>query len=124
MATCVAVAGATYPTTRNGLPVPPMEGTSLIPAFANAPLPRTALFWEHEGNAAIRVGDRKLVRQGRNGPWELYDLAHDRSEGRNLAPTQPAVVAEFAAQWQAWAERTHVLPWPGANKVGAEKMPP
>ena len=38
------------------------------------------LWWQHEGNRAIRVGDWKLVAAGREGPWELYDLATDRTE--------------------------------------------
>jgi arylsulfatase len=121
MATCVAVAGATYPATRQGLAVPPMEGLNLVPAFAGAPLPRTALYWEHEGNAAIRVGDRKLVRQGRSGPWELYDLATDRLEVHDLAAAHPETASELAAQWKAWAERTHVLPWPTRKKGPAAK---
>ena len=41
-------------------------GRSLVPAFDNQPIQRDALFWEHEGNAAVRVGDWKLVRLGRN----------------------------------------------------------
>ena len=63
----------------------PLEGRSLVPAFDNKPIQRDALYWEHEGNAAIRVGDMKLVRLGRNGPWELSDLKADRTELHNLA---------------------------------------
>ena len=94
---------------------------TFISAFAGAPLPRTALYWEHEGNAAIRVGDRKLVRQGRSGPWELYDLATDRLEVHDLAAAHPETATELAAQWKAWAERTHVLPWPTRKKGPAAK---
>jgi arylsulfatase A-like enzyme len=89
-----------------------MEGRSLVPAFADQPLRRDALYWEHEGNAAIRVGDLKLVRVGRGGPWELYDLAKDRSEQHDLAKTQPKQVRLLAAQWEAWAERCKVKPYP------------
>jgi arylsulfatase A-like enzyme len=66
-----------------------MEGRSLVPAFANQPIERDALYWEHEGNAAIRVGDWKLVRLGRNGPWELYNLKTDRTELHDLAAAEP-----------------------------------
>jgi hypothetical protein len=38
-----------------------------------------ALFREHEANAAVRVADLKLVRQGRSGPSELYNLKTDRA---------------------------------------------
>ena len=64
MATCVDLAGAKYPTEFHGQAIQPMEGRSLVPAFANQPIQRDALYWEHEGNAAIRVGDWKLVRHG------------------------------------------------------------
>lgn len=116
MATCVQVAGAAYPAERKGLPVPPMEGRSLVPAFTNQPIARDALFWEHEGNAAIRVGDTKLVRAGRNGAWELYDLKADRTEVHDLASQQPEKVKELAAQWEAWAKRAHVTPYPDGPK--------
>jgi len=109
MATCVDVGGATYPKEFNGKPILPMEGTSLVPAFANKPLQRDALYWEHEGNAAVRVGDYKLVRKGGNGAWELYDLAKDRTELNDLAGQMPDKVKELAAKWNAWAERCNVL---------------
>ena len=109
MATCADVGGATYPKEFNGKPILPMEGTSLVPAFANKPLPRDALYWEHEGNAAVRVGDYKLVRKGGGGAWELYDLAKDRTELNDLAGRMPDKVKELAAKWDAWAERCHVL---------------
>lgn len=67
MATAVDVSGAAYPKEFKGHAITPMEGRSLVPAFANKPLDRDAIYWEHEGNAAIRVGDDKLVRRGRNG---------------------------------------------------------
>lgn len=115
MATVVDVGGAQYPTTFGGQRILPMEGRSLVPAFANQPIAREALFWEHEGNAAVRMGDWKLVRFGRNGPWELYDLKSDRTELRDLAATQPARAKALAAAWDAWAARAHVTPYPAAG---------
>ena len=103
MATCVDLAGAKYPAEFQGRPILPMEGRSLVPAFANQPIQRDALFWEHEGNAAVRVGDWKLVRMGRNGPWELYNLKTDRTELHDLAAAEAARAAELAAKWDAWA---------------------
>jgi arylsulfatase len=119
--TCLDVAGATPLKERAGVAVLPPEGRSLRPAFADQPIAREALFWEHEGNAAIRVGDLKLVRVGRNGAWELYDLLKDRTEQRDLAATQPDKVKELAAQWEAWALRANVKPYPengGKKKKG------
>jgi arylsulfatase len=83
-------------------PSPPLPGWSLLPAFArDGSLSREALWWEHEGNRAIRVGDWKLVA-ARDQPWELYDLATDRTETRDLAARQPERVRELAGFWQRW----------------------
>ncbi|MCH5378187.1 MAG: arylsulfatase [Planctomycetes bacterium] len=117
MATCVDVAGAEYPKEFNGKPIQPLEGQSLRPLFSlSSRLPdslsQRRLYWEHEGNAAIRAGDRKLVRQGIKGPWELFDLAADRTEQHNLASQRPDEVRELAEQWERWAERANVLPKP------------
>jgi arylsulfatase A-like enzyme len=71
--------------------------------------PRT-LFWEHEGNRAVRRGDVKLVAV-HGGPWELYDLAKDRTELHDLAAARPAVVRELASLYDGWAARSGVKPW-------------
>jgi arylsulfatase len=121
MATCVDVGGAKYPAELNGKPIQPMEGRSLVPAFDNKAIERDAIFWEHEGNAAVRVGDWKLVRLGRNGPWELYDLKADRTELHDLAAANPDKVKELTAKWESWAARCNVMPYPGDAKAGAAK---
>ena len=112
MATVADAGGATYPTELNGHAILPMEGRSLLPAFANEPAAPRDLFWEHEGNAAVREGDWKLVRRSFNGAWELYNLKSDRTELHNLAAAQPAKGAELLAKWEAWAKRTNVFPAP------------
>jgi arylsulfatase len=112
MPTCVDVAGASYPKEFDGKTILPMEGRSLVPAFADKPVEREALYWEHEGNAAVRAGDWKLVRLGRNGAWELYNLATDRTELHDLSPQQSSRATAMAAQWEAWAKRADVEPYP------------
>lgn len=112
MATCVEVAGARYPTEFEGQPILPCEGRSLVPAFRGETIPRDGLFWEHEGNRAVRVGDWKLVAKGARGAWELYDMTTDRTEMHDLAAQQPERVRELSARWDAWAGRARVLPWP------------
>jgi arylsulfatase len=124
MATCVDVAGASYPEQLNGKPIQPMEGRSLTTAFGDQPIQREALYWEHEGNAAIREGDWKLVRKGRAGAWELYDLKKDRTELNDFASEKPDQVKILAAQWDAWAERAKVKPYPNnyeLNEGGGKK---
>jgi arylsulfatase len=113
--TCLEVGKGNYPAELAGHPISPPEGRSLVPVFENKALARAYLAFEHEGNAAIRAGDWKAVRKGASGSWELYDIARDRSELHDLAAQQPQRVKELAAQWQAWAERTHVFPKPGGE---------
>ncbi len=112
MATCVGLGGAKYPAEFDGHQIQPLEGVSLAPAFAGQPLDRwQPIFWEHEGNRAIRIGDWKLVSKHPGG-WELYDIAADRTEMRDLAARQPERVKGMSALWEAWAARVGVRPWP------------
>jgi arylsulfatase len=111
MTTAVDVSGATYPkTAHDGESIKPMEGRSLRPAFVGQPIEREAIYWEHEGNRAVRVGDFKLVAKAPPAKWELYNIANDRSEQHNLAAQQPERVAKMAAMWDAYAARANVLP--------------
>jgi arylsulfatase A-like enzyme len=111
MPTCVELAGASYPTTVNARDVPRMEGLSLIGAFNGDALERgRPIFFEHEGNRAVRDGKWKLVAKTAQGKWELYDVEADRSETNDLAATHPERAQAMAQQWQEWAERSHVLP--------------
>lgn len=113
MATCVELAGANYPKEKDGKTIVPLEGKSLTPAFRGEEIAREALYWEHESNRAIRIGDWKLAAVGPKGPWELYDLRVDRTEMHDLSKEQPEKVTEMAAQWEAWAKRAQVLPIDG-----------
>jgi len=110
MATCVELAGATYPTEVSGQAIKPREGVSLRPAFNGEPLGRQQpIFWEHESNRAVREGDWKLVAK-EGEPWELYNIPADRTESHNLAAAEPSRVKEMAAKWHTYAARANVLP--------------
>ncbi len=125
MATCVDVAEANYPAQYRDHAITPMEGISLAPSFANRLLQREALYWEHEGNRAVRMGQWKLVSRASTqarqwdktdslplDQWELYDMENDRTETNNLAEAFPGRVQDMAARWQDWAERTGSVPKP------------
>lgn len=112
MATCADVGGAIYPGELHGERIQPMEGVSLRPVFEGKSLARTApIFWEHEGNRAVRQGRWKIVSKHAS-PWELYDIDGDRSELKDLAGQQPGRVAEMVALYEAWAARCGVRLWP------------
>jgi len=115
MATCVDVAEAKYPAEFKGNKITPMEGRSLVPAFDNKSIEREAIYWEHEGNRAVRQGKWKLVSK-RPGGWELYDLEADRTELNNLIEKYPEKAEELKAMYKAWAARCKVQPWPIKNQ--------
>jgi len=113
MATCVDLGETQYPEVVDGNGIFPMQGQSLRPLLTgNGTFADRPLHWEHEGNAAIRVGSRKLVRQGARGDWELFDLSSDRTEQHNLAEAHPDEARALAQQWRSWARRSNVLPKP------------
>ncbi len=107
--TLLDAAGASYPSTRGDVAVPPAEGRSMLAALNGAGVPATDLFWEHEGNSAVRSGPWKLVRK-HDGGWELYAIESDRAEAHDLASANPDVVADLARRYDAWAERCGVIP--------------
>lgn len=112
MATCIDVSGAQYPRKFKGNEIQPPEGKSLAGVFAGKPLDERPIFWEHEGNRAVRIGDWKLVAKGRPGQWELYNLKSDRTELNDLAAKYPDRVAAMSETWTKWAHRAKVIPWP------------
>lgn len=117
MPTFLDLAKTTYPPKFAERSLAPLPGKSLVPVFRGESIGPRTLGWEHEGNRAFRVGDWKLVAPWK-GDWELYDLAHDRTECQNLASANRARVADLAAGWQKWADEVGVIPWeqlPGAN---------
>lgn len=117
MATCVDLGRAEYPKEANGQKIVPMQGVSLKPAFSGKKLGReNPIFWEHEGNRAIRIGKWKLVAKRANGAWELYDLNADRSELNDLSEKHPQRTKEMADRWEAWAIEAKAKPWPWNRK--------
>ncbi len=110
-ATCIALSTANYPQEHDGQQIQPLEGRSLTPAFSGQKIDREAIYWEHEGNRAIRVGNWKLVAKGPAGAWELYDISRDRTELVNLAEEHPDRVRQMVAQWESWAKRAGAIPW-------------
>lgn len=117
--TALELAGVTKPTTIAGRVVPPAPGRSLVPAFAaDGGVKHDYLWWFHDGNRAVRLGDWKLVA-AEGDPWELYDLSTDRAETKNLASAEPAKVRELEAEWNRRTQEFTelVLQEPGVTKA-------
>jgi arylsulfatase len=85
---------------------PRRPGRSLVPAFErDQPVPHEFIYFNHEGNHALRMGDWKLVSYQENkDAWELYDLSRDRAEMNDLASRDPERVKQMEARWKALTE--------------------
>ncbi len=81
---------------------PVLPGRSLLPAFSqDAPIAREFLYFHHENNRALRMGDWKLVSKRPNtNNYALYNLAADRCEQVDLASTDPDRASAMARRWQ------------------------
>jgi arylsulfatase len=112
MTTCLDIAGVKYPKTFKGKELIPLEGKSLLPIFKGRSREgHEAIYWEHEGNRAVRQDKWKLVA-AHKGPWELYDLEADRTELNNLSDKYPQKLEQLKAIYESWAKRCGVRPWP------------
>ena len=126
MATFVELSKAKYPTEFNGQKIHPLEGKSLVPLFngLDRPVHTDPIFWEHEGNKAVRLGKYKLVLAWDvQNPehWELYDMEKDRTEMHDLANQMPEKASEMKKMWADWAARSMVEPWLKVRELGENK---
>lgn len=119
-ATVLDLAGASW-----HADAPPAPARSLKSVFAqDQPEFHESLWWQHEGNRALRVGNWKIVAAGKDSPWELYDLSQDRCETNNLASSMPEKVKELATRWEkewesyAALARKDAPPEPAPKKKG------
>lgn len=111
MPTILEAAGVAYPAELGGHSIQPIDGESLISLFQGKPWTRSqTIYWEHEGNCAVRVGDFKLVREfGKD--WELYDMEKDRTELNNLAGKNAPLEGRLRNEYAAWATQVGVEDW-------------
>ncbi|MCO6457409.1 MAG: arylsulfatase [Pirellulaceae bacterium] len=98
--TILDILGVEKPAEWDGQRIPAAPGRSLLPALAeDVIVERDLLWWLHEGNRAVRVGDWKLVA-AKGEHWELYDLSTDRAESHNLADAHPDQAKRLEALWE------------------------
>ena len=109
MATFVDVSGAEYPGEFNGEEITPMQGQSLLPTLLGKERKRRQpLFWEWKDGQAVRDGDWKLVRDGLDQEWDLYNLTNDPSETKNLARIHTKKVSTLESMFLQWKEEVGV----------------
>lgn len=116
MATFLDVSKAQYPEVFQENKIKNHSGKSLVPLFkgTDQPIHTEPIFWEHEGNKAVRLGKYKLVSKwdkNKETNWELYDMEKDRTEVHDLSSKMPGKTKELASLYNSWAENIHVLPY-------------
>ena len=121
--TLLELAGGTYPSTRGGHDIQSVDGESFASVFAGGEWSRERpLFWEHEGNRAVRLGDWKLVSEVSDptddscrAVWELYQMAEDRTELEDRIATEKDTADRLIDLYNDWARRCGVQTWPIAG---------
>jgi arylsulfatase len=116
MPTLLEVAGTSYPKTINGHDAPPLMGKSWGPLLAGkVDSPRSDqdyIGWEIFGNRAVRQGDWKLRWEWKpigKGEWELFNVAADPAERKDLAAEHPDKVKALTALWDSYVRTNHVV---------------
>ena len=114
--TLLEIAGARYPATREGREVPALMGTSWRAMLAgDVDSPRTGndyLAWEVFGNRAVRQGDWKIRWEFKpygKADWELFNLATDPGERKDLASEHPDKVRALVALWDQYVKTNRVV---------------
>ena len=99
--TLLELAGGIDPAAVCGSTYPPLHGVSFTPTFrADVPLERDHIYFNHEGNYALRQGEWKIVSSEIDGKvWSLYNVVEDRGETRDLTSADPARLERMAARW-------------------------
>jgi arylsulfatase A-like enzyme len=107
-ATALASAGAPMPTDRK------YDSVDIVPFLSGEKSgpPHDRLFWRSGQQQAVIQGSEKLVRQGEQTP-ELFDLANDTPENKNLAGDKAADAERLAAAIDAWDKELVAPAFPG-----------
>ena len=114
MPTFINLAHASYPKMFNGNTITPLVGTDMLPALTGRKSSlHDYMYWEHQGNRAVRRKNWKAVWDQDARKWELYDIATDRVERNDMAERQPKVLRRLVDKWNQWSLSTNVLvPFP------------
>ncbi|QGY45210.1 sulfatase-like hydrolase/transferase [Maribellus comscasis] len=103
MATVVDITGATYPAEFNNQKITPMQGVSLLPVLNGEKTSREKpIFWEWRRGKAVYSDSWKIVKEGLEEPWDLYNIEQDPTETKNLANSNPEKVKEMEQLFEEW----------------------
>lgn len=103
MPTLVDLAGVEYPDQYREKDLPVLPGKSMVPLFNEKGFARSnPLYFKWSDGSALRTDSWKIVREGKDAMWELYDMKHDRTETKNLADSHPDKLSEMTYKWEDW----------------------
>lgn len=103
MSTLVDITGAQYPKNFNDQQITPMQGQSLLPVFRGEKAVReNPIFWEWRRGQAVYHNEFKIVKDGLDNPFELYNLENDPTETQNLAEAYPAILMNMEKLFKDW----------------------
>jgi arylsulfatase len=125
--TLLELAGIRHPDTYEGREVLPMAGESWVSMLAGeSDSPRGPEDWvgfEFLGMRALRQGDWKLLwlyEPVGIDDWQLFNLAEDPAELRDLSDQYPEKKQELLASWDAYVDQFNIIP---ANRHAFEQLP-
>jgi arylsulfatase len=132
MPTLLEIAGVDYPQTHEGREPPALIGKSWNPMLAGkTESPRNGedyLAWEIFGNRAVRQGDWKIRWQYKSfgkGDWELFNVAKDPGERKDLAAEHPDKLKQMLALWDDYVKANNViLPSRSMFETLEDQLPP
>lgn len=105
MATFVDLTSVEYPSEFNNQQITPMQGESLLPVFLGKNVQREKpIFWEWQNGQAAYHNNYKVVKNGLDNPFELYNLETDPTETKNLATENPEKAEELEKLFLEWKE--------------------
>ena len=103
MPTLAAITGAVYPESHEKKPVIPMQGKSLVHVLKRKKSERKdILYWKWQDGRAVRDDHWKIVKEGLENPWELYNMKTDPTETTDLSEAHPDVVMKMDSLYQVW----------------------
>lgn len=114
MPTLISVANAKYPKEFKGNEIKPLVGSDMMPIFKGEKhFLHEYMFWEHQGNRAVRWENWKAVWDQEGKRWELYDIDSDRIESNDLSGVAPDILSRLSKKWENWSKDIKVLiPFP------------
>ena len=116
--TFLALAGAAPPQgTFRGNPVLPVQGKSLLPVLLGETTavhaPDEVFAFEQSGNRSVRQGDWKIVwdraRPEAERRWQLFNIANDPAEQRDLSDAEPERLAQLMEAWERYDAQNGVI---------------